>query len=55
VACKRKCETLSLSDKKKLIEEVEKGIKKKKDIAADFGILANTLSTIIKTNIWFHR
>jgi hypothetical protein len=27
---KRKCKTLSLSDKKKLIEKVEKGIKKKK-------------------------
>jgi hypothetical protein len=46
MAYKRKCKTLLLSDKKKLIEEVGKGIKKKKDIASDFGIPANTLSTI---------
>ena len=45
---KRVLKTLSLSEKLKVIQEVEKGIRKKKDIAAQFGIPANTLSTIIK-------
>jgi hypothetical protein len=48
MACKRKCKTLSLSDKKKLTEEVEKGIKRKNNSAADFGIPTNMLPTIIK-------
>ncbi|KAG8231656.1 hypothetical protein J437_LFUL018116, partial [Ladona fulva] len=48
MSTKRKCKALSILEKRKIIEEVEKGIKKKKDIAAEFGIPANTLSTIIK-------
>ena len=47
-AQKRKLNALTLSDKIKLISEVDKGLKKKKDIAADFGIPQSTLSTIIK-------
>lgn len=39
---------LSLSDKLRLIFEVDKEGKKKKDITAAFGISANTLSTILK-------
>lgn len=45
---KRKLNTISLSDKVRLISEIDKGIKKKKVIAADFGIPPSTLSTIIK-------
>lgn len=45
---KRKLNTLLLSDKVRLISEIDKGVKKKKDIAADFGIPPSTLSTIIK-------
>lgn len=45
---KRKLNTLSLSDKLRLISEIDKGGKKKKVIAAEFGIPANTLSTILK-------
>jgi hypothetical protein len=52
MACKRKCKTLSLSDKKKLIKEVEKGIKKKKDITADLGSLQIRYRQLLKTNIW---
>jgi hypothetical protein len=52
MACKRKCKTLLVSDKKKLIEEVEKGIENKKDIAADFGILQIRYRQLSKTNIW---
>jgi hypothetical protein len=47
MACKRVHKTLLLIDKK-LIGEVGKGIRKEKDIAADFGIPANILLTIIK-------
>lgn len=45
---KRVLKTLSIREKSRLIEEVEKGNRKKKDIAAEFGIPANTLSTILK-------
>lgn len=45
---KRILKTLSVREKSKLIDEVEKGTRKKKDIAAEFGIPANTLSTILK-------
>lgn len=46
---KRKLNVLSLSDKVRFISDVDKGVKKKKELAADFGILPNILSTIIKT------
>ncbi|KAF2893741.1 hypothetical protein ILUMI_12435 [Ignelater luminosus] len=45
---KRKLNTLSLSDKVRLISEVDKGVRKKKEIAAEIGIPQNTLSTILK-------
>ncbi|XP_033213724.1 tigger transposable element-derived protein 4-like [Belonocnema kinseyi] len=45
---KIKYTTLSLSEKLKLIRCVEKGVKRKKDIAADFKILVNSLTYIIK-------
>ena len=44
----QKYKTLSLNDKIKVIEQVELGIKKKKDIAHEFKILPNTLTTILK-------
>lgn len=43
---KRNC--ISLEQKRLIIIEVEKGVKKKKEIAAQFGIPSNTLSTILK-------
>lgn len=43
-----KRKTLSYEDKVKLIEAVNAGDKKKSEIAKQFGIPANTLSTIIK-------
>lgn len=45
---KRKLNTLTIGDKVRLINEVERGTKKKKDIAAEFNIPASTLSTIMK-------
>lgn len=45
---KRHLNCLSLEEKYLLISEVGKGAKKKKDIAAQFGIPPNTLSTILK-------
>lgn len=45
----RKLKTLSLSDKIRLLNEVDKGNRKKKDIAKEFGIPASTLSTIYKS------
>lgn len=45
---KRNLKCLTVSEKLKLIAEVEKGEKKKKDIAEQFGIPPNTLSTILK-------
>lgn len=45
---KRNLKCLTLNEKIKLIAEVEKGEKKKKDIAEQFGIPHNTLSTILK-------
>lgn len=44
---KRSCHALSLADKVKIIREVENRVRKKKDIAAEFGIPANTLSNIL--------
>ncbi|XP_054719284.1 tigger transposable element-derived protein 6-like [Uloborus diversus] len=48
MATKRKLNTLSIQEKKRLIEEVEKGSKKKNQIAKEFGIPSSTLSTILK-------
>ena len=44
----KKYKTLSLNDKIKVVEQVELRFKKKKDIAYEFKIPANTLSTILK-------
>lgn len=43
---KRKC--ISLEQKLLIISEVEKGEKKKKEIAEQYGIPSNSLSTILK-------
>ena len=48
---KRKLNALTLSDKLKIINEIDKGVQKKNQIAADFGIPPSTLSTIIKKEI----
>jgi transposase-like protein len=40
--------SLTIGDKIKIIEEAKKGVKRKKDIASEFGIPASTLSTILK-------
>ncbi|XP_016662746.1 tigger transposable element-derived protein 4-like [Acyrthosiphon pisum] len=45
---KRSLKSLTVGDKIKIIEEVKKGVKCKKDIASEFGIPASTLSTILK-------
>ncbi|KAF2885259.1 hypothetical protein ILUMI_20925 [Ignelater luminosus] len=45
---KRKLNMLSLSDKVHLICEVDKVVKKKKEIAVESGIPQNTLLTILK-------
>jgi len=47
-SAKRNLTTLSVSDKIRLIEEIDRGIKRKKVIASEFGIPPNTLSTIYK-------
>ena len=44
----RKRKVLDIETKYKLISEVERGIKKKQDIANDFGIKQNSLSGIMK-------
>src|SRR5258705_1102446 len=51
---KRKLQTLSLQDNAKLIREVDKGVGKKKDIAAAFGVPPNTLSTNCE-DLWNHE
>ncbi|KAL4103570.1 hypothetical protein QTP88_018931 [Uroleucon formosanum] len=45
---KRSLKSLTVGDKIKIIEEVKKGVKRKIDIASEFGIPASTLSTILK-------
>lgn len=44
----RKLKSLTVSEKVKVIAAVKSGLKPKKDIAAEYGIPASTLSTIIK-------
>jgi hypothetical protein len=39
---------LTLAEKVSVVREVEKGVKKKSEIAKDLGIPPNTLSTILK-------
>ena len=41
-----KCNTLSASEKIRLLQEIDNGNKKKGEIAKEFGIPASTLSTI---------
>lgn len=45
---KRSLMSLTIGDKIKITEEVKKGVKRKKNIASEFGIPASTLSTILK-------
>ncbi|XP_025419503.1 tigger transposable element-derived protein 4-like [Sipha flava] len=45
---KRTLKSLTIGDKIKIIEEAKKGVKRKKDIASEFGIPASTLSAILK-------
>lgn len=47
---KRNLKCLTLHEKLNLIAEIEKGEKKKKDIAEQFGIPPNTLSIILRNN-----
>ena len=49
ISQKRIIRELSLSNKVKVINEIDRGLKKKKDIAVNFGISASTLSAIIKS------
>ena len=55
-SCKpRTYKSLTLDQKIAAIKEVEKGIKKKSEIAKDFGIPPNSLSTYLKNkekNSW---
>ena len=44
----RKRKVLDIESKYKMIKEVESGIRKKQDIASDYGIKQNSLSTISK-------
>ena len=44
----RQIKTLNITEKLKVIEAVEVGVKRKKDITSDFGSPACTLSTIIR-------
>lgn len=48
---RRRLNTLSVADKVDLIREVERGDRKKQDIAKEFGIPASTLSTILKNKV----
>lgn len=45
---KRSLKSLIVGDKIKIIDEVKKGVERKKDVASKFGIPASTLSTIFK-------
>lgn len=45
---KRTLKSLTIGDKIKIIDEVKRKLKRKKDIASEFGIPASTLSTILK-------
>jgi len=48
MSSKRKLKTLTLSKKVEVIKAVKSGLKRKKDIATEFGIPTSTLSTILK-------
>lgn len=43
----RNLKSLTVNEKLKIIYIVEKGVKRKKDIANEFGVPASTLSTIL--------
>lgn len=45
---KRTLKSLTVGDKIKIIDQARKGVKRKKDIASEFGIPVSTLSTILK-------
>jgi len=45
---KRTLMSLTVGDKIKIIDKVKEEPKRKKNIASEFGIPANTLSTIVK-------
>ncbi|KAL4143301.1 hypothetical protein QTP88_005648 [Uroleucon formosanum] len=46
---KKRClKSLTIGDQIKIIDEVKKGVKRKKDITSEFGIPTSTLSTILK-------
>jgi len=47
---KRTLISLTVGDKIKIIDEIKRGVKHKKDIASEFGIPASILSTILKDN-----
>ncbi|KAL4104351.1 hypothetical protein QTP88_019652 [Uroleucon formosanum] len=49
----RNLKTLTIGEKKKVLEAVKSG--RKKDIAEEFGIPASTLTTIIKNIKWFKQ
>lgn len=44
----KKYKTLTISDKRKIIQEIDKGEKKKFEIAKEYGIPPSTLSTFLK-------
>lgn len=48
MSAKRKVNSLTIGDKFKIIQAVNAGERKKKDIAAEFNIPSSTLSTILK-------
>jgi transposase-like protein len=47
----RNLKTLTIAEKQKVVEEVVKNGRKKKEIAGEFGIAASPLSTIINNSI----
>jgi len=48
---KRSLKSLTIGDKIKSIDEIKKGVKRKKYIASEFGIPASTLSTKLKDKV----
>jgi hypothetical protein len=48
MSLKRKCNSLTIEEKKLVLEAVDRGDKRKKEVAAQFKIPGSTLSTILK-------
>lgn len=48
MSAQKKNKTLTIGEKLKIIKIVNEGLRKKKDIAAEFNIPCSTLSTILK-------